>query len=475
MRSRRWQRMTIVQNDSRSSTNTLCSERRRRHLQWTARRSASMLHGRSASAASQSMRMCYASSTRSRCSNSGLYFLHRRLAEPSTRSFSDWRDASRTSAKTCSSIPIPVPPLAEQQRIVGLLDEAFAGLATAKANAEKNLQNARALFESHLQSVFTQRGKGWVEKTLGEVCDSSMVTVGKSSSSKNEGGTACSSRRQHSTTRRLRLRPMHFDAPDNYDRRDARTRARRRRRALLPCEGASLGKSAFSNADHRRSADQRHRSGHARTPERWTNDFSTSMSSSSSRYKSAFTASGTAQRQPNHRRRSCEIVAIPFPPLTEQKRIVAKLDALPRRNPTPRPPLRAEARRAGGVEEVAAAPSLHRRTLTESTTIQPAVNDSTSWPGLFWPGWSLACPALERRIPARTRSAHSLSQRHAFGCWRSSCSRSRPRRSQAVRVSWFGVADWFRLVQVPVGVQPDAPDAVKQAGAAGAAAGRKPW
>jgi type I restriction enzyme S subunit len=62
-----------------------------------------------------------------------------------------------------------VPPLAEQQRIVGLLDEAFEGLATAKANAEKNLQNARALFESHLQSVFTQRGPGWAEKRLVEV------------------------------------------------------------------------------------------------------------------------------------------------------------------------------------------------------------------------------------------------------------------------------------------------------------------
>ena len=59
--------------------------------------------------------------------------------------------------------------LAEQQRIVGLLDEAFEGIATAKANAEKNLQNARALFESHLQSVFTQRGPGWVETTLEEV------------------------------------------------------------------------------------------------------------------------------------------------------------------------------------------------------------------------------------------------------------------------------------------------------------------
>ena len=63
-------------------------------------------------------------------------------------------------------IPIPVPPLPEQQRIVGILDEAFDGIATAKANAEQNLQNARALFESHLQSVFTQRGEGWVRARM---------------------------------------------------------------------------------------------------------------------------------------------------------------------------------------------------------------------------------------------------------------------------------------------------------------------
>ena len=50
----------------------------------------------------------------------------------------------------------PLPVAAEQQRIVGILDEAFEGIAAAKANAEKNLQNARALFESHLQSVFSQ-------------------------------------------------------------------------------------------------------------------------------------------------------------------------------------------------------------------------------------------------------------------------------------------------------------------------------
>jgi type I restriction enzyme S subunit len=84
---------------------------------------------------------------------------------------------------------IPVPPLAEQQRIVDLLDEAFEGLATAKANAEKNLQNARALFESHLQSVFTQRGPGWVEKTLDKIStnlDSKRVPITKNVRSSGE-------------------------------------------------------------------------------------------------------------------------------------------------------------------------------------------------------------------------------------------------------------------------------------------------
>ena len=75
-------------------------------------------------------------------------------------------------------LEIAVPPLAEQQRIVGVLDEAFACLATAQANAEKNLQNARALFESHLQSVFTHRGKGWEQKRIPDVC----ITFGRGKS-----------------------------------------------------------------------------------------------------------------------------------------------------------------------------------------------------------------------------------------------------------------------------------------------------
>jgi type I restriction enzyme, S subunit len=63
--------------------------------------------------------------------------------------------------------PVHYPEsLPEQQRIVGILDEAFESIATAKANAEKNLQNARALFESHLHSVFTQHGADWKMEKL---------------------------------------------------------------------------------------------------------------------------------------------------------------------------------------------------------------------------------------------------------------------------------------------------------------------
>ena len=92
----------------------------------------------------------------------------------------------RVSKEFIEDYPIPVPPLAEQQRIVVLLDEAFEGLATAKANAEKNLQNARALFESHLQSVFTQRGPGWVEKTFEELIESNIIGLTKNSREQGE-------------------------------------------------------------------------------------------------------------------------------------------------------------------------------------------------------------------------------------------------------------------------------------------------
>ena len=88
----------------------------------------------------------------------------------------------RVSKEFIEDYPIPVPPLAEQHRMVRLLDEAFEGLATAKSNAERNLQNARAIFESQLDAIFTQRGKGWVETTVDNIStnlDSRRIPITK--------------------------------------------------------------------------------------------------------------------------------------------------------------------------------------------------------------------------------------------------------------------------------------------------------
>ena len=73
------------------------------------------------------------------------------------------------SKEDIAPFPVILPSLPEQKRIVAILDEAFEGIATAVANAEKNLANARELFDIYLNSVFTNKGEGWVEKKLGDI------------------------------------------------------------------------------------------------------------------------------------------------------------------------------------------------------------------------------------------------------------------------------------------------------------------
>jgi type I restriction enzyme S subunit len=69
------------------------------------------------------------------------------------------------------STKIPLPSLPEQQRIVSILDEAFAAIAKAKANAEQNLKNAKELFESYLQGVFEKKVHGKKYETLESLCE----------------------------------------------------------------------------------------------------------------------------------------------------------------------------------------------------------------------------------------------------------------------------------------------------------------
>ncbi len=73
-----------------------------------------------------------------------------------------------------SRIPIPLPSLSKQKRIVVILERAFEAIDQAKAKAEQNLQNAKELFESYLQGVFENKGDDWKEKTIGDLGNPSM-------------------------------------------------------------------------------------------------------------------------------------------------------------------------------------------------------------------------------------------------------------------------------------------------------------
>ncbi|MGR3512956.1 MAG: restriction endonuclease subunit S [Paracoccaceae bacterium] len=83
------------------------------------------------------------------------------------------------------SLPLALPPLDEQKRIVVVLDEAFEGLARAQANAEANLQDAWELYRNEVHRALFQAGDSWQHKTLGQVC--SRFEYGTSQKSRPQG------------------------------------------------------------------------------------------------------------------------------------------------------------------------------------------------------------------------------------------------------------------------------------------------
>ena len=66
---------------------------------------------------------------------------------------------------------ISYPPIPEQQGIVAILDQAFADIEKARANAEKNLKNARELFDSYLNRAFDENKTNWPIMDLGQIAE----------------------------------------------------------------------------------------------------------------------------------------------------------------------------------------------------------------------------------------------------------------------------------------------------------------
>ena len=100
-------------------------------------------------------------------------YLFHALTSPAYKAFiealSDGVNINNLKFDDLRQFPVPIPDLDEQQRIVAILDEAFEGIATAKANAEKNLQNARELYECQLESLFASGDCNWPVRPLAQL------------------------------------------------------------------------------------------------------------------------------------------------------------------------------------------------------------------------------------------------------------------------------------------------------------------
>jgi type I restriction enzyme S subunit len=223
------------------------------------------------------------------------------------------------SAGKLKDVEIHLPPLFEQERIVGILDEAFDGIAKAKALAESNLQNARALFQSHLQSVFSQKGEGWVEKRVSEIAKHSLGKM--LDKAKNKGDAK-------PYLRNLNVRWFNFDLSDLLEMKflpEEEAKYTAIKGDVLICEGGYPGRAAIWDQEksiHFQKALHRVRF-HELEHNKWFVYYLYAQDQNGELKKhfngagiQHFTGEGLAKFE------------VPLPPLPELRRAIEKFDAL---------------------------------------------------------------------------------------------------------------------------------------------------
>ncbi len=214
---------------------------------------------------------------------------------------------------------ISFPNKPEQRRIVGILDEAFAGIATAKANAEKNLQNARALFESHLNAVFTQRGDGWKDKPVGDIAKKSLGKMLDKRKNKGEF---------QPYLRNLNVRWFGFDLSDLSQMRFLEDEAEKYTAVkgdVMICEGGYPGRTAIWDEDypiHFQKAIHRVRF-HEREHNKWF-VYYLYAKDLSGELKRHFTGAGIQ----HFTGQALGRFVVPFPPIAEVRTLVSRFDYL---------------------------------------------------------------------------------------------------------------------------------------------------
>lgn len=146
------------------------------------------------------------------------------------------------SNTTLAQLPVSIPCLEEQRRIVTLLDEAFEGIATAKAHAEQNLQSAMDVLTQHLLSVFAASSGNAVP-----VASLARCSLGKMlDKAKNRGELK-------PYLRNLNVRWFGFDLDNLLEMRFTEDEAEKytvRKGDLVICEGGYPGRCAMWDQDH---------------------------------------------------------------------------------------------------------------------------------------------------------------------------------------------------------------------------------
>lgn len=143
---------------------------------------------------------------------------------------------------------LPFPTISEQKHIVVILNEVLADIEQVRAKTEQNLKNACELFESYLQQVFSQRGEGWIEKTLGDVCKFENGDRGKNYPSRSkfvESGFAFINA-GHIDDGTVDFSKMNYITEENYD---LLSRGKVKQGDILFCLRGSLGKFAVIEDD----------------------------------------------------------------------------------------------------------------------------------------------------------------------------------------------------------------------------------
>ncbi|MBT7823387.1 MAG: hypothetical protein HN674_09675 [Candidatus Marinimicrobia bacterium] len=148
----------------------------------------------------------------------------------------------QVTIRQLKNIEVSYPSLTEQKRIVAKLDDCFAAIDKARANVEKNLNNAKELFQSQLNEIFSQKGDGWVDKILDEIGEIQTGTTPSTKDKSNYGDFIPF------------VKPPHFKPDGSIDAGNSMLsesglkigRLFPPNSVLMVCIGATIGKTGFT-------------------------------------------------------------------------------------------------------------------------------------------------------------------------------------------------------------------------------------